>query len=70
MNKIVLIILIGSIMVMNGCNSKDGKYITCAESSGEFCIQIYDPVCGEDSKTHSNSCEACKKVNKYKPGEC
>lgn len=35
------------------------------------CILIYDPVCGCNSKTYGNSCEAeCASIMQYTPGEC
>ncbi len=59
------------IFLIYGCAKEEtSEYITCPEDSGEFCIQIYQPVCGEDGVTYSNSCVACQNVDKYKEGEC
>lgn len=48
--------------------------IPCPEIQGEFCIEIYQPVCGvQDKQTHSNSCFAClnSTINThYIEGEC
>lgn len=36
-----------------------------------ICPMIYLPVCGEDKKTYSNSCQAnCAGVKVTSPGEC
>ena len=45
------------------------------EPSGEYCIQVYDPVCGFGDfghETFSNSCFAClnSSVEYHIPGEC
>lgn len=48
--------------------------VTCSqeEKLAEVCIQLYDPVCGDDKATYSNACEACRAggVTSYTAGEC
>ena len=69
MKKIIFILSV--IFIIQGCAQEaDSDFISCPEQQGEFCVQTYDPVCGNDGKTYSNSCEACKSVKIYKSGEC
>ncbi len=39
---------------------------------GKYCIQVWEPVCGSNNKTYSNSCIACldSSVEYYTKGEC
>ena len=47
-------------------------YCTDESRIAEMCIELYDPVCGSNGKTYSNSCFACKdsSVIFFTPGEC
>ena len=69
--KIINIFLFGLIIFVVGCTLNDKtEFISCEGKSDEFCTAIYQPVCGENGINYSNSCEACKVVEKYKNGEC
>ena len=50
--------------------SDNSGYIVCPDEAIEFCISVYQPVCGADEKTYSNACEACKIVERYTDGAC
>jgi len=62
-------ILIGILIFFAQCTKK----INQSQSTDEvdcMCMEIYQPVCGEDGKEYPNSCYAeCAKV-KYEEGPC
>jgi len=53
---------------------KDDDQISCLKepsSDDFFCIEIYEPVCGCDAVTYSNTCYAnANGVSTWTQGEC
>lgn len=44
----------------------------CTGARPEVCMQVYEPVCGDNERTYSNGCVACSDaaVSSYVDGEC
>jgi len=70
MRKILIILFFMGVILISGCNGTQGNYLECPREIGDFCAQVYEPVCGDDGNTYSNGCVACQNVKNYKPGEC
>tara|TARA_B100000945_G_scaffold310368_1_gene302226 strand:- start:765 stop:983 length:219 start_codon:yes stop_codon:yes gene_type:complete len=55
------------------CNSVDPEPEAPCEIEGidgVVCIEVYEPVCGCDNVTYSNSCYAQNSVSSWTEGEC
>jgi len=49
----------------------DLVFCTPEQLSAQICTREYMPVCGDDSITYGNKCEACAgDATAYTPGEC
>jgi hypothetical protein len=67
--KKLLIIL--TYFIFFGCASTNNCIDESKKDPDVVCFQVYEPVCGCDGQTYSNSCEADKAgVTEYTAGEC
>ncbi len=63
-------LLLITMLAFTGCESND-----CIDKAkinpNILCAQVFEPVCGCDGETYSNSCEAEKAgVTQYSKGAC
>lgn len=64
------ILLSYSLLLIPKCSS-DEDCVQGVKNEDCICIEIYEPVCGCNQKTYSNSCfAACDGITSYEPGEC
>ena len=66
--------LLFTLIVLSLLSCEDKNTDTCIDEgkiSDSACIEIYDPVCGCNNKTYSNSCYAgISGLNNWTKGEC
>ncbi len=68
-----LLLLIPIFFILTSCaqtSVKEDKKSKNSELNSCICMEIYNPVCGSDGRTYSNSCTASCRNVRYENGEC
>ncbi len=67
----ILFLITISCQSSNESTSKVPDATVETRKEGCMCMEVWEPVCGENGKTYGNSCEAdCNNIKVAKSGEC
>ena len=75
MKQILFLVIIYILILFSNCSDKDGEVthdicLSDPPNPNEVCIEIYQPVCGCNQITYSNSCFAEGIVISWTEGAC
>ena len=69
---LLLVALAGACVPTDIPSGRSVGQVVCAVGDiGDIaCPSVWEPVCGDDGRTYSNGCEACRAVESYRDGAC